>query len=126
MTYLIFHMFTYLALAVGLGYGAGWFMLRSRLAEREDLFQKDLSTARSHVPQLETAVRKLEEQVQEQSRLLRQREDELMAVNLRLRERNRRLIDRDEELLALKRGGNGSSERGNHGARGSGRVRARR
>ena len=57
MIYLIFKIFIYLLLSLGVGFGSGWLMRNIAGAKREEALQKTVTETRSRVPQFESLMR---------------------------------------------------------------------
>ncbi|MDZ7668345.1 MAG: hypothetical protein U5Q16_02605 [Gammaproteobacteria bacterium] len=75
MIYLIGKIFVYLLLALGVGAAAGWLWRNLQAVDRESALERQLMELRGRLPQMETALRKRDEQLDAAHGELRAREE---------------------------------------------------
>ncbi len=103
MIYLAGKIFFYLLLALGLGGAAGWLWRNLQAVNREVLLERQLVESRSRMPQLETAVRSREQQLEAVRADLKAREQALDEQQALLAERDRLTQELNQARTALQR-----------------------
>lgn len=96
MIYLIFKIFIYLLLSLGIGFAAGWLTRNIASTKREEALQKTVTEARARVPQFESLMRTRDEQVQR----LR---DEMSGKDARIAELSGELHGKEEQIRSTQR-----------------------
>jgi TolA-binding protein len=94
--YLIFKIFIYLLLSLGIGFAAGWLTRNIASTKREEALQKTVTEARARVPQFESLMRTRDEQVQR----LR---DEMSGKDARIAELSGELHGKEEQIRSTQR-----------------------
>lgn len=89
MIYLIGKIFIYLLAALGVGAAAGWLWRNLQAVDRESALERQLMELRGRLPQMETALRKRDEQLDAANAELRAREEALSSQAELMAERDR-------------------------------------
>jgi hypothetical protein len=99
--FLVFKIFAYLAVALGLGAAGGW-LLRNLVAMRqEEALNRQLIEARGRVPQLESQIRGLDEKAGRLTEKIREKDTQLGELTQSLNDREGALLEKERALALL-------------------------
>jgi chromosome segregation ATPase len=96
MTFLIFKIFVYLLLALGVGLVAGWLIRNLQAQKSEESAQRAMHDAKAKLPQLESMIRsrddkstKLKKELDDTKNVAKQMQQELRQLEVKLRDAER-------------------------------------
>ncbi len=102
MIFLIGKMFVYLLVAMGLGAAAGWLWRHQQAAAREAEMERQLMDTRSRFPQVETALRTREQQIEGLLAEVHARDEALAEQTALVAERDRSLVELERSCAGLR------------------------
>ncbi len=102
MIFLIGKMFAYLLVAMGLGAAAGWLWRHQQAAAREAEMERQLMDTRSRFPQVETALRTREQQIEGLLAEVHARDEALAEQTALVAERDRSLVELERSCAGLR------------------------
>ena len=101
MIYLVFKIFVYLALALGLGAAGGWLLRNLAATRQEETLNRQLIEARGRIPQLESRLRGQDEMTAKLKAQLKENKAQVVELNQALKEREEALVQKEQALTRL-------------------------
>jgi len=99
--YLVFKIFVYLALALGLGAAGGWLLRNLAATRQEETLNRQLIEARGRIPQLESRLRGQDEMTAKLKAQIKEQQAQVVELNQALKERDEALVQNEQTLTRL-------------------------